>query len=280
MLREPISTIYDIRQILSGVLNALSYLHSLPEPIIHNEITPQNVMLDLSTENPAAKIIDFGYARLFLQSSETYCKENLNLQYIANECIPAGVFSPQSDLFSVGVVMYQMLFGMLPWHTSNNKRLHPPMMEQCEKSLRFPNIAGQIIDFDESILSVIQKALHNNPEYRFQTAQEFSQVLNGEIEINGAEALHVHQNINTTAQNPIGQNNHKKHSSDKKAKDFADIAEMQELKNMLQSDVIDVIHNPEEYRLHNLGLPNGMLLWGIQVTEKLFCRTFCQRSEL
>jgi len=65
--REKIEFVYDLKQIISAVLNGLNYLHSLPEPIIHNEITPQNIMLDLSGDIPQAKIIDFGFARSFHQ---------------------------------------------------------------------------------------------------------------------------------------------------------------------------------------------------------------------
>jgi transitional endoplasmic reticulum ATPase len=270
MLREPISTLYDIRQVLSGVLKGLQYLHSLSEPVIHNEITPQNIMIDLSGKTPVAKLIDFGYARSFMQSSKTYNKDGLNLQYVSNECITTGVFSPQSDLFSVGVVLYQMLFGMLPYSLNNyelqitNQRLseanYKKLLEQREKNLRFPDVAGRIIDFDNSILNILQKALQNNSEQRFQSAIDFLQALNGDVPIENFQS----------AQNTVNGINLKKYSSDKSASGFAAIAGMQELKTMLQSDVIDIIQNPEEYRLHNLGLPNGMLLYGPPGCGKTF----------
>ena len=79
--REPITSLYDVKQIAISILNGLYYLHSLPEPIIHNEITPQNIMMDLSGNTPVAKIIDFGYARSFHQSTKSYNKEGLNLNY-------------------------------------------------------------------------------------------------------------------------------------------------------------------------------------------------------
>jgi transitional endoplasmic reticulum ATPase len=50
-----------LKQIIGDVLNGLNYLQSL-RPVIHNEITPQNIMLDLSGSIPQAKIIDFGFA--------------------------------------------------------------------------------------------------------------------------------------------------------------------------------------------------------------------------
>jgi transitional endoplasmic reticulum ATPase len=263
--REPISTVYDVKQILGGVLNGLNYLHSLPEPIIHNEITPQNIMLDLSGATPQAKIIDFGYTRSFHQPSKTYNKEKLNLHYVAPECITAGTFSPQSDLFSVGAVMYQLLFGMLPWGRTlssyeamraNEKEL---LLEAREKPLVFPNVSSRIVDFDDSILAILTKALHTNSEQRFQSATEFMQALNGEIVITKPEKTSGQAGnitINTVKQ--------------KKGKGFAAIAGMQQLKEQMKSDVIDVIKNPEEYKRHNLGLPNGMLLYGPPGCGKTF----------
>jgi transitional endoplasmic reticulum ATPase len=269
IIREPISTVYDIRQILSGVLNGLNYLHSLPEPVIHNEITPQNIMLDLSGKTPQAKIIDFGYARSFYQSSKTYSKDGLNLHYTASECITAGTFSPQSDLFSAGAVMYCLLFGMPPWNRivsdydatrSNEKEL---ILEERKKPLLFPDVAGKVVDFDDSILNIIQKALQNNSEKRFQSAKEFLDALNGKIEIKVDTP-----NVEMPHASPV-QNEIHNYRPDKKG-GFAAIAGMQQLKEQMKTDVIDVIENPEEYRRHNLGLPNGMLLYGPPGCGKTF----------
>ena len=269
MTREPISTVFDIRQILSGVLSGLQYLHSLPEPIIHNEITPKNIMLDLSGDTPQAKIIDFGYARSFLQSSKTYNREGLNLSFVASECITANTFSPQSDLFSVGVVMYQMLFGILPWNVliSNYEKqmsgatiVTEKLLQQREKPLLFPNVVDRIVDFDDSVLKIITKALQTDTEKRFQSAQEFSQALNGETEIANINV------VNSTEKEKIEIPKMQKKSGG----GFSAIAGMQTLKDMLQTDVIDIIRHPEEYKKHGLGLPNGMLLYGPPGCGKTF----------
>jgi len=258
MFREPVSTTYDIKHILSDVLNGLSYLHSLPEPIIHNEITPQNIMLDLSGNIPQAKIIDFGHARSFLQSSKRYNREGLNLNYVASESIMAGIFSPQSELFTVGVVMYQMLFGMLPWNISDIELMHTnyeKLLEQHEKPLVFPDVANSIVDFDESALHIIRKALHPDSEQRFQSAHEFLQALNGKIEIADAGVRPQEKKIQIKKKSGGG---------------FFAIAGMSELKKLLQTDVIDIIRNPEEYQKHGLGLPNGLLLYGPPGCGKTF----------
>ncbi len=58
LCRESFATLYDIQQIGIDILNGLDYLHNQPDPIIHNEITPQNIMLDLSSSLPKAILID------------------------------------------------------------------------------------------------------------------------------------------------------------------------------------------------------------------------------
>jgi transitional endoplasmic reticulum ATPase len=263
--REPISTVYDVKQIIIGVLEGLHYLHSQPEPIIHNEITPQNVMLDLSNDIPVSKIIDFSSSRLFYQSAKSFNKTGLSLHYQASECITAGVFSPQSDLFSAGAVMYQLLFGLPPWFVDistfsmERAKMEKIVLEARANPLVFPDVLDRIVDFDDSILTVLSKALHTDIDRRFQSATEFIRVLNGEITVKKTST-----SLDLTDKVAINE------IKSKKGKGFAAIAGMQQLKEQMKNDVIDVIENPEEYRRHNLGLPNGMLLYGPPGCGKTF----------
>lgn len=266
ILREPISTVYDVKQISVGILNGLNYLHNLPESIVHNEITPQNIMLDLAGDIPLPRIIDFGYARSFHQSTKTFNKEGLNLNYVATECFN-NLYSPQSDLFSVGAVMYHMLFGLPPWfkdisrYNADLGKIEDVILNERKKPLVFPNVESEIVDFDGSILKILKKALHPDPDCRFQSALEFIQVLNGELEI---EEI-------TEPKNPLTDNKTGTlKSSLQKGQGFKAIAGMQNLKDQLKNDVISVIENPEEYKKHNLGLPNGMLLYGPPGCGKTF----------
>ncbi|MDR6561273.1 MULTISPECIES: AAA family ATPase [unclassified Arcicella] len=265
--REQISSLYDLKQIISGILNGLNYLHGLPSPIIHNEITPQNIMLDLSDDIPQAKIIDFGFARSFHQSSKSFSKEGLNLNYVASECFN-NFYSPQSDLFSVGAVMYHLLFGMPPWFKDISKfkadrtKAEDVIIDERKKKLSFPKISSDVIDFDEAVLKVLKKALQQDPENRFQSANEFAQALNGEIEIEDVDAV---QKVKSNS------NDDKKIKTQKtKGKGFAAIAGMKELKEQLQLDVIDALLKPEEYVKYGVTIPNGMLLYGPPGCGKTF----------
>ena len=265
--REKIESVYDLKQIISAVLNGLNYLHNLPDPIIHNEITPQNIMLDLSGDIPQAKIIDFGFARSFHQSSKAYNKEGLNLNYVASECFN-NFYSPQSDLFSVGAVMYHLLFGIPPWFKDISKfkadrtKTEDVIIEERKKPISFPEVSEDIVDFDETILKVLKKSLQQDPENRFQSANEFTQALNGEMEIDDVD----------TVQKVKSDNKDEKKVKIQKAKGkgFDAIAGMKELKAQLQLDVIDALHKPEEYAKYGVTIPNGMLLYGPPGCGKTF----------
>ncbi|GHT65006.1 hypothetical protein AGMMS50239_23830 [Bacteroidia bacterium] len=265
--RESFSTLYDIRQIMLGVLNGLKYLHSLPDPIIHNEIIPQNIMLDLSGDVPQAKIIDFGYARSFHQSTKAYNKEGLNLNYVASECFN-NLYSPQSDLFSVGAVLHQLLFGLPPWfkdisrYQASRINIEEAILEERQRPLVLPDIESKFIDYESSILNIVKKAIHNDPEERFQSANEFIQALNGEIEVPDIDTV---QRVKSDDQ-PSSKPKIRK----AKGKGFDAIAGMNELKAQLKLDVIDALHNPEEYAKYGVTIPNGMLLYGPPGCGKTF----------
>jgi transitional endoplasmic reticulum ATPase len=265
--REKISSLYDIKQIITGILNGLNYLHSLPEPIIHNEITPQNIMLDLANNIPEPKIIDFGYARSFHQSSKSFSKEGLNLNYVASECFN-NFYSPQSDLFSVGAVMHHLLFGTPPWFKDISKykaertNVEDVVLEERKKPFSFPKISNEILDFDESVLKVIKKSLQQDPEDRFQSANEFNQALNGEIEI---------EDVDTVKKVKSDDKDENKIKSQKaKGKGFDAIAGMDELKTEMKKSVIDVLQNPEKAERYGAKIPNGMVLYGPPGCGKTF----------
>ncbi|MFN5772328.1 protein kinase domain-containing protein, partial [Flavobacterium sp.] len=105
MKRENTLNVYETKSIILSVLNGLNYLHN--KQIVHNDITNQNVMLDLSGKVEIPKIIDFGYARFLKQSNNDFLKDGLNPFYTANETFNK-VFSFQSDIYSVGALYYHL----------------------------------------------------------------------------------------------------------------------------------------------------------------------------
>jgi transitional endoplasmic reticulum ATPase len=265
MKREQTFNPYEAKDIISGVLNGLNYLHSLEKPIIHNDITNQNIMLDLSGKVDIPKIIDFGYARFLHQTNKDFLKDGLNPFYQSNEAFNK-VFSVQSDVFSVGALYYHLLEGLPPWfveiskYKSDKIKLEDAVLEERKKPLKFEE------KIDEQTQNIIRKALHPKAENRFKNVKEFIQALNGELLLEHSV--------------PEGKAIKNEPKEKKKGKGFSAIAGMNELKAQLKHDVINLIENPEEYKQHNLGLPNGILLYGPPGCGKtFFAERFAEEAE-
>jgi transitional endoplasmic reticulum ATPase len=259
MKRDQTFNPYEAKDIILGVLNGLNYLHNHQNSIIHNDITNMNVMLDLSGQVSIPKIIDFGYSRFLSQSNKDFQKEGLNPFYTANETFNK-VFSFQSDVFSVGALYYHLLVGLPPWFVelskfkSDSVKLEDAVLKERLKPLQVISSDSEI---EANTFNIISKALQPDAENRFKNLKEFIQAVNGEIAVENPVLEKSAQSTQTL-------------KSVKKGEGFKSIAGMQELKDTIKLDVIDAILNPEEYRKDNLGIPNGMLLYGPPGCGKTF----------
>lgn len=256
MAREGNLSVYEAKNYILEVLKGVAYLHSLPQPIIHNELTNLNVMLDLQSGVATPRIIDFGYARYLQQSHKEFTTEGLSPFYMANEVFNK-IFSIQSDIFSVGALYYHLLNGLPPYFTeisdyrAGNTDIEEIILAEREKPLHFDE------EIDEQTQAIIQKALQPFPENRFQSAEEFIAVLSGEKE------LLLETSIPTTNKKVIL-------NEKKKGKGFEAIAGMQALKELVQLDIIDALNDKERYAEYGLTIPNGMLLYGPPGCGKTF----------
>lgn len=253
--REQTINPYEAKDIISGVLNGLNYLHALDNPIIHNDITNLNVMLDLSGKVAIPRIIDFGYARFLSQSNKDFLKEGLNPFYQANEAFNK-VFSVQSDVFSVGALYYHLLEGLPPWfveiskYKSDSIKLEDAVIEERKKPLKFSSVT------DQQTQNIINKTLQPNTESRFNSVKDLIKAINGEMEV---QQLSSPQEVSKPNLKEI-----------KKGKGFSAIAGMQKLKDTIQLDVIDALNEKERYAEYGLTIPNGMLLYGPPGCGKTF----------
>ena len=257
--RERGCSVYEAKRYVFGVLEGVKFLHSLPNPVIHNELTTGNVMLDMKDNTP--KIIDFGYARFLSQNRSTFQKNGLNPYYMAPEAFN-GVFTAQSDLYSVGAMLYHLLFGMPPYYVSipqfqaDQNSIVDIILHERQKPL--PMINKDKPGLDEQLINTLRKALANNVDDRFQSAEEFIKALNNEIMV---EAI-----LSQSKPKPKRQETNRP----KTGNGFADVAGMDELKEQMHLEVINALNNPDEYKEYGITIPNGMLLYGPPGCGKTF----------
>jgi transitional endoplasmic reticulum ATPase len=252
-------SVYEIKQMAKALLSALQYLHTQNTPIIHNEVTIQNMMLDLSGTLEDLKLIDFGYARFLNQEPAKPNLKQLNPFYMAPERLN-GVSCVQSDLFSVGAILYQLIFDELPWFFDASRMSEQQIIERLQKErehpLRMPNI--DMFELDEQLLNIINKATQNDVQDRFQTAQEMIDAIDGKVKVEIVRRAYDATKVKEAQKNV------------KRGNGFADVAGMTELKEQLQSDVIDLLQNPEQAKGLGLTLPNGLLFFGPPRCGKTF----------
>ncbi len=258
-------SVYEIKTIAKAVLSALSFLHSQPIPVIHNEVTIQNVFLNLVGELQDLKLIDFGYARFLNQSPVKPNLDELNPFYLAPERF-SGVCSVQTDLYSVGAMMYHLLYGELPWFLDVSSKRGQDVIDSilAERDKELTLTKEDKYELDDQLLNVIAKSLSYDSEDRFQSADEFIKAIDGEVKIERQSTkrkiLSQQQSDNTPASYAIK----------KKGEGFAAVAGMEELKQQMREEVIEPLHNPEEYHRYGVTIPNGMLLYGPPGCGKTF----------
>lgn len=251
IFRNGLPSLQETKQIMNGLLSALIYLHSQERPIIHNEVTLENIFLDTIGDFNKLKLIDFGASRFMDLKSSAESWQSQNLYYVANERL-LNEGNTKSDIFSAGVLLYRLLFGMMPWETElAGKTLGEKVdaiIEKRKSPLSIPNV--QMLEIDNNLLKVMLKALAPNQEQRFQSAMQFLDALEGKIEIESAPISMTKGNEETNI------------PSRKEGNGFADVAGMQDIKDFMQKKIINVLKNPERAKKFKIQIPNGMLLYG------------------
>jgi serine/threonine protein kinase len=152
----------------------LSAAHA--QNVLHRNLTPANILVDESTTD-AVKIFNFG-AQL-TDGSERYRPSDP--RYAAPEVINGEEGDARSDVYSLGVVLYQMLAGELPFDTTDEDELTRLQTEEPP-----PPMSAFRKDLPAELETVVFKALAKDPEMRHQSAAEFANELTASVGLNSS----------------------------------------------------------------------------------------------
>jgi serine/threonine protein kinase len=170
----------DIRKIIGlgmGICDVLSYIHQAG--IIHRDLKPDNLLV-YGLGGRWASIIDFGYAKVALLPD--YCMSAKHFtgtpEYGAPEqtVFPGSPTDPRTDLYALGVILYELVSGRLPFHVPEGG--DRSVLLQMHRETPAPPIGG-LAGIPGAMYGILAKALEKKPEDRFQSASEFRDALAG-----------------------------------------------------------------------------------------------------
>lgn len=145
------------------ILRALQHAHD--KGIVHRDVKPQNIML---LQNGNIKVADFGIARFSRNETRTMTESAIgSVHYISPEQARGEITDEKADIYSVGVVLYEMLTGQLPFQSDNAVSVAIMQLQSDAKRPREINP-----DIPLGLEQITLKAMQKNPRDRYQSAAE------------------------------------------------------------------------------------------------------------
>ena len=158
----PLPTVLSI---VARVAQALAYAHR--QQVVHRDIKPANIMLDLASDS--VKVTDFGIARL-TDSSKTRTGLVLGTpSFMSPEQLAGKKVDGRSDLYSLGVTLFQMLTGVLPFRAMSLADL----MNQIT-TIEAPDVRVSRPELPAHLAHLVAVALHKRPQDRYQEGDQFA----------------------------------------------------------------------------------------------------------
>ena len=168
MIDHPRPDVESVRRIVEQVAKGLRAMHRME--MLHQDLRPENIMIDA---NGTVKIIDFGAVSVagLRELREPDHREGVlgTEQYTAPEYFLGEAGTPRSDLFSLGVIAYQMLCGRLPY----DAEVARTRTRAAQSKLRYRSVLGDDRDIPAWIDEVLRRAVHPSPDKRYEELSEF-----------------------------------------------------------------------------------------------------------
>lgn len=166
MLDNPKPSLATVRDIIEQVAKGLQAFHRLE--MLHQDLRPENIMIDRAG---TAKIVDFGATRVAGLMELASAREEIlgTVQYTAPEYFLGDSGTARSDIFSLGVICYQMLCGRLPYGTQIAKS----RTRASQRKLKYRSVLDDKRDIPAWFDEVLRKATHPDPNKRYGEISEF-----------------------------------------------------------------------------------------------------------
>ena len=266
----------DLMQIMTALLGALDSMEWPGSPVVHNAVNPGNILIRSPSDLGDLKLTGFGSAQYEALGPVPASGSGDELYYAAPERLDGGG-SVRSDVFSAGAVMYWLVYGFTPWHTdlSGKTAAEQDMILRKRRKGPLPIcIKRRIVGVEDRLTDAMSAALQHDPEQRFANAGEFLDALLGKIEVPSWRETSRNSGGGETWKRRVSAAPGKyagaeadvsrKHiaSGPKKGNGFADVAGMEDIKELMRKKIINVLRNPERAEKFRIQIPNGMLLYG------------------
>ncbi len=159
-----------LREIIKQICSVLYYLHQ--SNYVYYDLKPENILVNESNGKPIIKLIDLGFAQHILESREDIIRGTP--EYIAPEIIKNEKHNHRADLYSLGIMLYKIVYGKFPFKTSNELEIYKSHLEM---EYEFPQSK-----YSGELIAAIKKLLIKNPDERFQNSLQLLSVLNISID--------------------------------------------------------------------------------------------------
>ncbi len=177
---ETLLPLPKVLSIIARVAEALSYAHT--NSVVHRDIKPANIMYEL--ESDTVKVTDFGIARI-TDSSKTKTGMVLGTpSYMSPEQLAGKKIQGSSDLFSLGVTLYQMACGHLPFQGDSMAQLMFKIANEPHADILTYNPT-----LSPSVVDIVNKSLAKQPEERYQTGAEMAEAIKACLASGGDAAV-------------------------------------------------------------------------------------------
>ncbi|MFZ2960955.1 MAG: protein kinase [Candidatus Ozemobacteraceae bacterium] len=164
--------------IISGVLEGLIYAHEHPKKVIHRDLKPENIMFKKKDDYSSAVITDFGVAKVHSGTrNQTITATGFKSffgtpEYMSPEQCSCGDIDVKTDIYSTGIVLFQLLTGKVPFTSDNDSAIF-----ECHKNEKIPSPRAKNPAIPEWLEKTLLRALEKKAAERFESARTFLEAL-------------------------------------------------------------------------------------------------------